>query len=44
MLRLLPQILKAIGYYDRHNIKKPKYAQFDLAFGKFKSKKSLHTS
>lgn len=31
--RLVPQIMKAIGYFETHNIMNPQYAQWEMAFG-----------
>lgn len=43
MLRLLPQILKSIGYYEKHGIKNLKYEQFSFAFGPFTGKKFVRS-
>ncbi|KAL6578465.1 hypothetical protein OROMI_010793 [Orobanche minor] len=32
MTRIVPQILKRIGYYELHRVKKPRLAQWDLCF------------
>ncbi|KAL6567801.1 hypothetical protein OROGR_001469 [Orobanche gracilis] len=32
MTRIVPQILKRIGYYELHRVKKPQFAQWDLCF------------
>ncbi|KAL6532201.1 hypothetical protein OROGR_014171 [Orobanche gracilis] len=32
MTRIVPQILKRIGYYELHRVKKPQFAQCDLCF------------
>ncbi|KAL6581227.1 hypothetical protein OROMI_007150 [Orobanche minor] len=32
MTRIVPQILKRIGYYELHRAKKPQFAQWDLCF------------
>ncbi|KAL6540480.1 hypothetical protein OROMI_024363 [Orobanche minor] len=32
MTRIVPQILKRIGYYELHRVKKPQLAQWDLCF------------
>lgn len=33
MLRVLPQILKSIGYYETHGVNYPKRGQFGFSFG-----------
>ncbi|KAL6571363.1 hypothetical protein OROHE_003006 [Orobanche hederae] len=32
MMRVVPQILKRIGYFDRHRVKSPQLAQWELCF------------
>ncbi|KAL6559044.1 hypothetical protein OROHE_006413 [Orobanche hederae] len=32
MMRIVPQILKRIGYFDRHRVKSPQLAQWELCF------------
>lgn len=32
MARLLPQLIKAIGYNEEHDIRRPRNAQWDLCF------------
>ncbi|KAL6532202.1 hypothetical protein OROGR_014172 [Orobanche gracilis] len=36
MTRIVPQILKRIGYYELHRVKNPQFAQWDLCFPSLK--------